>query len=138
MPDRVNLFAYGTLQIPEVMEAVTGARFPSELAELIDYACCRIAGCPYPGLRPRPGAVTEGLLYRGIDQRTLGLLDAFEDDFYRRETRLVTTASGSRVAAEVYLVPPQHHALLIDRPWDLAAFRRRALPGFLARARRRR
>jgi gamma-glutamylcyclotransferase (GGCT)/AIG2-like uncharacterized protein YtfP len=137
MPMTYALFAYGTLQIPEVMQAVAGAGFLSQPARLAGYARYRIAGRPYPGLRMEPGAVTEGLLYRGMDAAALRRLDEFEDEFYRRETLPVLTASGVPAEAEVYVIPPEHYSMLADRTWDLEEFRNTALREFLARCRQR-
>ncbi|MGZ8217152.1 gamma-glutamylcyclotransferase family protein [Methylomagnum sp.] len=135
MADTIQLFAYGTLQIPEVMRAVTGAEFPSQPARLEGYARYRLSGRAYPGLRREPGTLAEGLLYGGIDAEALRRLDAFEDDFYRRETLAVLDTGGGAVAAEVYVVPPAHYSLLVYQPWDLEEFRRAALAGFMARCR---
>lgn len=130
-----HIFTYGTLQIPEVMYAVTGAEFPSQPARLAGYARYRIVNRPYPGLRLESGAETEGVLYSEIDAVALKRLDEFEDNFYWRETLIVTTTSGASAEAEVYVVPPKHYFILLNRPWDLDEFRRTALPGFLARCR---
>ncbi len=137
MPSSHRLFAYGTLQIREVMHAVTGAHFPAQPARLNDYARYCLVGRLYPGLRREPGAVTEGVLFSGIGADAFRRLDDFEDDFYRRETLIVSTEAGLLASAEVYVIPPQHYSLLIDRPWDLAAFRDTRLHEFLARCRRR-
>lgn len=135
MTDSFNLFAYGTLQLPEVMSAVAGAGFPAEPARLADHARYRLAGLPYPGLCREQGATTSGVLYRELDAAALRRLDAFEDDFYRRETLAVITASGRWIAAEVYVIPPEHEALLVREPWDLERFRVNDLPRFLGRCR---
>ncbi len=133
MPGQVKVFAYGTLQLPEVMRAVTGADYPSTPARLPGYARYRLAGLPYPGLRAERGALTDGVLYRAIDPGALRRLDAFEDDFYRREALLVWPERGGPEPAEVYVVPPEHHGLLELVPWSLQGFRDSALAGFMAR-----
>jgi gamma-glutamylcyclotransferase (GGCT)/AIG2-like uncharacterized protein YtfP len=133
MPDRNlrSLFAYGTLQIPEVMRAVAGADFPAQPAWLEGYARYALAGLAYPGLRAERGARTSGVLYSAIGAEALRRLDAFEDGFYRRETLRVALAAGI-TAAEVYVVPPEHYGLLVRQPWDLEEFRKTALPQFMA------
>jgi gamma-glutamylcyclotransferase (GGCT)/AIG2-like uncharacterized protein YtfP len=136
MPPNFEVFTYGSLQIPEVMQAVTGGSYPSRPARLAGFARYCLADLPYPGLCPEPGAITGGVLYSGVDGAALRLLDAFEDDFYRRETLAVTTDSGLAVAAETYVVAPEHYRLLIRRPWDLEQFRVTALGEFLVRCHR--
>jgi gamma-glutamylcyclotransferase (GGCT)/AIG2-like uncharacterized protein YtfP len=128
-----NVFTYGTLQLPEVMRAVTGGDYPSTPARLPGYARYRLTGLAYPGLRAERGAFTDGVLYRAIDPEALRRLDAFEDTFYRRETLLALPEGGTPEPAETYVVPPEHHGLLELLPWSLEGFRDSALAGFMAR-----
>jgi len=131
-----KIFAYGTLQVPEVMRAVTGAVFPSEPARLHGYARYRLRNRVYPGLRRERGAFTDGVLYEDVSPDALNVLDEFEDDFYRRETLTVVTRKGIQADAEVYVVRPAYYRRLIRRNWELERFKETALREFLARCRR--
>lgn len=131
----VDVFAYGSLQIPALMHAVSRRRFVSQPALLRDHRTYRLRERCYPGLRHRPGACTEGVLYRGVDRQALRRLDRFEDDFYRRRRLPVAVDSGKAVPAEVYLIPPQHYRLLEPRGWSLQRFRRCVLKRFLRASR---
>lgn len=131
-----KVFTYGTLQLPHVMRAVTGDVFPSKPARLHDYARYCIRGRVYPGLRREPGRFTDGILYENVPPRALKALDAFEDDFYRRESLTVITPEGIAVDAEVYIVPPAHYGLLVPRSWDLDHFKETGCREFLAQCRR--
>lgn len=131
-----KIFAYGTLQLPDVMRAVIGDVFPSKPARLHDYARYCIRSRVYPGLRREPGSFTDGILYENVPPRALKALDAFEDDFYRRETLTVIAQGGIRTDAEVYVVPPAHYRLLVRRNWDLGDFKETGLREFLAQCRR--
>jgi len=133
MQNTCDFFAYGTLQIPEVMRAVTRADFLAQPARIEGYARYRLNGLPYPGLRAQAGLSADGILYRQVDAAALHRLDAFEDDFYRRECLQVRLESGALVMAWVYVIPPDHYGRLLREPWDLDEFRRTALPGFIAR-----
>ena len=126
-----NVFVYGTLQLPEVMLAVTGRTFPALPARLAHYARHRLRGKSFPGIRPSPGASVDGLLYLGIDAPAQQRLDEFEDDFYRREPVTVTTADGAEWAAQAYVTREECYGLLLAEEWSLAEFRRTSLPGFL-------
>lgn len=128
-----NLFAYGTLQIPEVFAAVTGLDGPAQPATLAGYARYRLSGLGYPGLVAERGAMTGGQLITGIGSPELARLDAFEDDFYRRVTVWVSTRAEARVKAEVYVIPPERLDLIDSRPWSLEAFVLDERPGFLQR-----
>lgn len=124
------LFAYGTLQASEVMYAITGRHFPAQTAQLLDHACYALREYTYPGLRRQPGSIATGVLYEGMAPRDLARLDAFEDDFYHRQTLTVRTATTPRVA-EVYVVRDEHIELLDAHPWDFEHFRTADLKEFL-------
>lgn len=117
-----TLFAYGTLQIPEVMFAVTGRTFSFIPVWLEGYACYSLKGTSFPGLKKEQDKIAEGKLYVEIDPITLTKLDLFEDDFYQRSTLGVMAETGERIDAEAYLIPEQHYSLLDETPWDLERF----------------
>lgn len=127
----MKFFAYGSLEFPDVMEAVTGRRFAGCEAVLEGFARELLAERPYPGLAPRPGARTTGVLYDGLDVRAFELLDLFEDDFYARRALDVSGDDGRVVRAEVYVVEETHVSLLTGAPWSRTRFAARHLPGFL-------
>lgn len=132
-----DVFAYGSLQIPAVMQAVTGRNFASQPAMLQDYGRCRLRDRCYPGVRHRAGRRTEGVLYRRVDRLALSRLDRFEDPFYRRQSLRILVAPGCIGQAEVYVIPPANYRLLERRAWSLQRFRRYALKRYLRRCRRR-
>ncbi len=129
----VNVFAYGTLQLPEVMFAVTGRKFRSQTARLKDFARYRLHGKSYPGIRPEFGATVGGLVYSGIDGQSLASLDAFEDVFYHRETVRVITPDGMAWEAETYVINEDSHGLLLPEAWNLEDFKCSQLSSFLLR-----
>lgn len=131
-----HVFAYGSLQLGAVMEAVTGRRFRSESAVLAGFERCRLIARVYPGLRRRPGATTVGRLYRHVDGRSMELLDRFEDYFYSRRTLLVAAGGELRVPAEVYVIEPRYYRLMLPREWSVEHFARRRLADYLRRCRR--
>jgi gamma-glutamylcyclotransferase (GGCT)/AIG2-like uncharacterized protein YtfP len=126
------LFCYGTLEIPEVMQAVTGRRFRGTIALLPDHARFLLHGETYPGLLHSYRSEVAGMLYRDVDRDSLTLLDLFEGDFYRRTSVRVTTAVQEGVPAQTYLVPPEHELLLSQQPWEREHFIARHLDEFLA------
>ena len=78
----IHLFTYGTLEIPEVMEAVTGRAWASAEAWAKGFAKFLLKGRIYPGMTAFRGATCSGRVYYHIDRRTLEILDAFEDEVY--------------------------------------------------------
>jgi len=129
----VNVFAYGTLQLPEVMLAVTGRKLRSQAARLKNFARYRLHGKSFPGIRPEFGATVGGLVYSGIDGQSLASLDAFEDVFYHRETVTVTAPGGMAWEAETYVINEDSHGLLLPEAWSLEDFEFDQLSSFLLR-----
>ncbi|MEU4340575.1 TetR family transcriptional regulator C-terminal domain-containing protein [Nocardia sp. NPDC023852] len=76
------LFAYGTLQFPEVLKVLLG-RVPSlEPAELTGWRAAVLPRRLYPGLVLAPGELTHGAVLAGLSAAEWMVLDAFEDDEY--------------------------------------------------------
>ncbi len=131
--DRV--FTYGTLAFAEVMEAVAGRAFASEPATLEGFVRLCVRGVVYPGVRARPGAAVDGVLYRGLDAAALARLDRFEGALYERRRLAVRLERGASCDAWVYVVPEALAHRLADEPWDPERFRREHLPAYLAHCR---
>lgn len=129
------LFAYGTLELPEMVEAVTGRRLGSEPAWLPDHVRCLLRGRPYPGVVPRPGQRVPGRLLHALDAASLSRLDAFEGPEYERRELRVITPRGGRSALAYVLAPSCQH-LLSDEPWDRERFARDLMPRYLDALRR--
>ncbi len=129
------LFAYGTLQIPQVMEAVTGKACPSRKATAYGYSRYLIAGEVYPGMIPQNESVVDGCLYEGLEEKMWMLIDQFEDPVYQRESIEVYVESQGPVKAWAYVWPSQHKARLSDDPWEMDWFIRDHLPGYLTQCR---
>ena len=117
-----QVFAYGTLAIPQVMSALTGAGFPAVSAHVIHYARFLLKGKSYPGMCRRKGAMTSGRLYLNVDKESLRVMDEFEDDIYVRETIVVMTESGTFANAWTYLIPEDYEVRLGVECWDQDSF----------------
>ncbi|MDX1548434.1 MAG: gamma-glutamylcyclotransferase family protein [Rhodothermales bacterium] len=132
----MNLFVYGTLLFPEVMEAVTGRRLDAEDAVLTGYHRLAVRHRVYPGLTETPGATVAGRLYRGLTPALMSRLDRFEGPLYERRRLPVQRADLGFTEAFVYVVRPEHRDALDDREWDPAHFAEHHLPAYLAASRR--
>ncbi len=111
------VFTYGTLEIPEVMETVTGQAFASREATAKDFVRYLIQNCVYPGMIPAKGETTSGRLYDGVDSRTLHILDEFEDEVYSRQLLTVQTQEGEWFEAFSYIIPLEHRGILTSQSW---------------------
>lgn len=127
-----EIFVYGTLEFPEVMQALTGRRFPARSAVLEHYRRARLEGLRFPAIGPQAGARTPGLLYSGIDSETVVRLDRFEGPLYERRLVQVRPTGGSLASAHAYVIAPAHRDLLGIEPWDRAGFAALHLEAYVA------
>lgn len=128
----VSLFAYGTLQLPDVLHAVVGQRWPGEPALLVGYGRYRLRGKPYPAIVAEPAGNVAGLLYGGVGTEELALLDSYEGELYERRT-VTVRVGGATHSALVYVLGEQHRSLLSSEAWELGAFEREHLAEYLQR-----
>lgn len=119
-----NLFAYGTLLVPEIWRHVVGRDFPNEPATLPGYEIRRVRDADYPAVRPSadPAAFVTGRVYRGLDDASLARLDAYEDDLYDRIAVTLLDRSSNPVASDVYVASPIGLSRLSDDGWTLERF----------------
>lgn len=128
------VFAYGTLEAPQVVELVLGRSLPGAPARLHDYVRHRLRGRLYPGIVPRPGSVTTGTLLGNVTARDLARLDAFEGELYERTTvEVIATDRPFPVPAFTYVVRSRYVDLLSDDAWSRERFEREWLSVVLKR-----
>jgi gamma-glutamylcyclotransferase (GGCT)/AIG2-like uncharacterized protein YtfP len=117
------LFAYGTLQHPQVIAHVIGRVPDHQPATLRDFARYRIQDAWYPGLMPEANALTDGLLFAGLTEDDWVRLDAYEDELYERRTVTAYSGTGDTCRAWTYVIPVRHRNVLTSEPWDLKTYR---------------
>ena len=126
------IFTYGTLQIPEVMAAVTGHALVPHPAVLEGHHRALLRDKIYPGIVVREGVYVDGTLWTGGDEDCLLRLDAFEDGCYERRQVPVTFEDGSTGPAWAWVVPDHLEHLLSELPWDTERFRDQHLEDYLS------
>ena len=88
----MNLFAYGTLMWPEVLEAVIGRRLSGASVSLCGFLRIRMKGELYPALIDAQARdEVEGILYRGLTEAEFRHLDRFEGGEYDRREVCIGT-----------------------------------------------
>jgi gamma-glutamylcyclotransferase (GGCT)/AIG2-like uncharacterized protein YtfP len=112
--DTKPLFAYGTLQVPLVLDTLLGRVPDSVPGRVTGWRAAALPHRPYPGLVRSAGQMTCGRILTGITPHEWLLLDRFEDQGY--ELTPITTDPEHTVWA--YTWP--HEAL--PREWMLDAF----------------
>ncbi len=128
MPGEENVFAYGTLMLPEIMRALLGRVPQGEAVQLTGYARHPILGEPYPGVIAAQDSVVYGILWRDIAATEIALLDAWEGPYYERRRIVVqprSSASGPAIEAFAWVVPDERAAVLGEGEWAETDFRER-------------
>lgn len=127
-----SVFTYGTLQFPEVMQAVTGLNLKPIPATLKGYQRFKIKERTFPGLIEKQDVVTDGMLYRELDEDAIQSLDHFEDVMYQR--RLVDVqVTDNTEQAFVYVTQKEYEDCLLNQEWSLEEFRKKYLKLYLKR-----
>jgi gamma-glutamylcyclotransferase (GGCT)/AIG2-like uncharacterized protein YtfP len=118
-----RLFAYGTLRVPSIVQAVLGHVPASTRCVLQDYFRGTIHGEVYPGITPRLGQRVSGVIYSLSNPKDLLLLDEYEGALYER-TNVTVEAEGKRLKAQTYVVRSSHLGELTEETWSLPRFLR--------------
>lgn len=134
----MRFFFYGTLMDADVRRLVLGRHAPSEVApaRLAGWRRVPVAGTSYPAIVRDPLAGVDGVLVRGLDAGGQTLLERYEGDEYEVLLVEVESASGRRVAAQVFA--PRPGRIRRGRGmWDFADWGRRHKRRFIATLARR-
>ena len=114
----MNVFAYGTLMFPEIWQRVTGRPADGIPGQVTGFSIYRVQDAEFPGMiASADDQRVPGVVYLGVDDAALARLDAFENDFYRREIVRVACDDGHEREAEAYVVPARRCGVLSDEPW---------------------
>ncbi|UCF93685.1 MAG: gamma-glutamylcyclotransferase [Desulfobacterales bacterium] len=129
MTDR--LFCYGTLQVPEVIHTVTGRTYDGLAAQLPGFAIKKLRDAQYPAVIDSPDDETAGILYTGLSEEDLALLDLFEGELYQRKLLKVSTPDGQTCKAWVYVIKDQYRHKLTQDRWYLQEFLDKGFQSFM-------
>jgi gamma-glutamylcyclotransferase (GGCT)/AIG2-like uncharacterized protein YtfP len=127
-----NLFVYGTLLLPAVIEALIG-RVPDRLPAILPgYRRFRVSGEVFPAIAPEPAARVHGLVYSGLDHGERMILDAFEGSIYTRRRVRARTCAQQIVIADAYVLDEAHMRLAHRAPaWSPEEFATRSGASFV-------
>lgn len=132
----MNLFAYGTLLVPRIWEAVTGIP-PGRTCEanLPGYQIFRIREGDFPGIveTGETRDTVSGRIFFDLSPDVIDRLDRYEDAFYERVDVSVLSVEGTD-EAQTYRIPRSSSALLLTpEKWTLHWFEEEALPRYWER-----
>lgn len=126
------LFAYGTLQDPDILSSVLGrAVLPAQLRPVVapGHAAVFYDPAPYPALVPRAAALAPGRLLSALSSFDVAVLDGFEGDEYERR-RIDVMAGDTWIEAEAYF--PTRPVPDTAAPWSLDVWTKEHKPRVLA------
>jgi gamma-glutamylcyclotransferase (GGCT)/AIG2-like uncharacterized protein YtfP len=133
MPQHV--FTYGTLIMPQVMQAVCGMTFEHVSASIDGFARFGIKNKVFPGIIRDKDSMVDGVLYLNVDDQALKRLDFFEDKEYERIKVNAELDGGKKVEAFAYLIAPAYESILTREPWNLKRFKEVEFDSYLKHAR---
>lgn len=126
-----HLFAYGSLQVPDLIRAVIG-RIPESIeAKAEGYRCFTMRGYSFPGMTPDPTHSTPGRILLDLSEAELEKLDEFEGPPYIRERISLQSGDSQQKSAWAYIIPGRETAFITSNPWDLNKFIDKELSTFL-------
>ena len=123
----MNLFVYGTLTFPEIVQALTHNRYKARPAYIENYLVTSLEAKPYPGMIEVPGATAEDWLLYDLEAPAIKILDAWEGREYVKK-RLSAITSRSETETFAYVWRDVVHDY---RPWDRDRFKRQYLDSYL-------
>ncbi len=129
----IKLFCYGSLQLSEVIKAVTGKVHWGVKAKLPGYAMYKVRNKEYPGVVRSSNSETVGVLYTDVGEEELEELDLFEGDLFERRRLNIIQQDNEKCNAWVYIVPDKNKDKLTKEPWDLEDFLKNELKSFIRR-----
>jgi gamma-glutamylcyclotransferase (GGCT)/AIG2-like uncharacterized protein YtfP len=112
------------------MQSVTGRSLDPIVATLTGYQRFKFIDSTFPGIIKNIASSIEGVLYKSIDEQTLGQLDYFEGDMYERYS-LDVQVDDQIEQAFVYVTKDEYKSCLSEKEWDLAEFKRKYLKLYL-------
>ena len=135
-----NVFCYGTLMAPEVVQTLIG-RFQPVLTSVESVPIlCKLDGFRrhpviagvFPAIIPNTDSCVEGILLQQVSQREMRILDWFEDEDYdRRLVSVQTTTDNIRYEAHAYVWKASLHKLDLSTDWSHADFLQEHLDWYL-------
>jgi gamma-glutamylcyclotransferase (GGCT)/AIG2-like uncharacterized protein YtfP len=104
-----DVFAYGTLRDPQLVERLTGRAFDSSSAVLPGWRVvpADVSRSGYEEIVPDAGSEVPGVLFRSVDASSLRCLDAYEVEYERRT--IGVRVRGGTVPAQVYVPRESDH-----------------------------
>lgn len=131
-----NIFCYGPLAQPEVMNALAGRTVQGNPGFLDGYEIGVIAPDALPGAYPAQGGRITGVVYSGITDQDVKILNGFHDSYFEYTDNLpIVPRMGEPAPASSWIIPDRHKDIMSRKAWNTDAFRKNDLTRFVAASR---
>ncbi|XP_010447586.1 PREDICTED: protein AIG2 A [Camelina sativa] len=126
-----DLFVYGSLQEPEVVNALLN-RVPDRVSAVLSgFHRFRLKGRFYPTILPDGTGEVTGKVLKGITDDELKMLDEFEDvEYDRKAVEVVLTDTSEKLPVETYVWKNKDDPDLYGE-WDFEEWKRHDKEGFV-------
>lgn len=131
MPNLANLFAYGTLMLPEMMHQLLGKEIQSIPGTLNGYACYEVKHQIYPAIVALDGSNVTGIVYQNLRNGDLTKLDEYEGEMYERKTVQVRLNDGTNLPCQTYVCKEEYISYLDNKLWNPSRISPEGLSGLL-------
>ncbi|WP_419174986.1 gamma-glutamylcyclotransferase family protein [Desulfosediminicola sp.] len=119
----MKLFTYGSLMSQDIMDEVSGRRFPSFSATADGFQRFCVRNEHYPGMVADYAGTVEGVVYDEVDHVAMERLDIFEGEMYTRQTIQVKQKNDDElIEVMAYIVKPHYQHLLSEEIWSYREF----------------
>ncbi len=127
----MNIFVYGPLMFPEIIQAIIGRKISFRAGLLRGYVRVGVRDQPQAAMIPFPDTSTQGLVYLEVDKVALKNMDVYLGKFFDRVEVNIETDGGEWIEAETHVFKLSKRKLLSSKPWDEDEFRRKHLSKFI-------
>jgi gamma-glutamylcyclotransferase (GGCT)/AIG2-like uncharacterized protein YtfP len=134
-----QLFVYGTLMAPEVLEILLKRVPRMTAATLYQHRLYSIKSASYPGILPKPNESVKGLVLWEMTPREFQLLDAYEGtpqdeslyEYRQKEVEVEIEHSSEKISAVCYVYVRTEDLLIPG--WSYENWRTRHMNDYLSK-----
>lgn len=124
-----HVFVYGTLQLPGIVEKLTGKSFNIIPSVLPGFKCYCVKDSDYPAIVEKKNAETKGLLLENTDDISLDVIAFYEGEEY--EIQRITVLADGKTLPAIAFVWAKGVEFLENRDWDILTFEKECLEHYL-------
>lgn len=114
-----NIFVYGTLQNPEVVEALTGKSFKQTPYVLNGYKVFQVKGEHFPGMVKSKGSSAKGYILYDVDKKAFEIINKWEGTSYTPNI-IKISADSNEIEAITYIWKDE---MVLEGNWSNEIYR---------------